>query len=184
MSPWRCNSRTLSSSLRPLGVADRVFVRDLSRRVFSHFGDYDQVLPEWLDGPGVWGFVALESGAAVGFTMLSLTGLPQGAGYLIPEGARPAATPLALDLMAIAVQPEHQRAGAGRRLLESAIQEAEHLVATDVWVLAVSLLVGEENQPARRLFEKLRFQPLPGRESYPNGQKAVRMVRPVVGWSA
>lgn len=170
-----------SGRLRPLGVADRAFVRELSRRVFSRFGDYDRVLPDWLDGPGVWGFVALESDEPLGFTMLSLTGLPETAAYLIPEGAaRRDVTPLALDLMAIAVLPEHQRRGIGRLLLEATIQETEHLAtATDLWVLAVSLLVGEENQPARRLFEKLGFRPLPGRESYPRGQPAVRMVRPV-----
>ena len=168
-----------SCSLRPIGVADRVFVRELSGRVFSQFGDYGQTLPGWLDGPGVWGFVALKSGVPVGFTLLSLTRLPEAAGALIPQRARRDVTPLALDLMAIAVQPENQRTGVGRRLLESVIQEAERLLAREVWVLAVSLLVGEENQPARRLFEELGFQPLPGRESYPRGQPALRMVRPV-----
>ncbi len=166
-------------SLRPIGVADRVFVRELSDRVFSHFGDYGLMLPGWMDGPGVCGFVALESGEPVGFTLLSLTRVPEAAGSLIPQRARQDVIPLALDLMAIAVQPENQRTGVGRRLLESAIQEAERLRTREVWVLAVSLLVGEDNQPARRLFEKLGFEPLPGRESYPHGQPAVRMVRPV-----
>ncbi len=168
-----------SCSLRPIGVADRVFVRELSDRVFSHFGDYGQTLPAWLDGAGVWGFVALESGVPAGFTLLSLTRLPEAAGFLIPQRPRQDVLPLALDLMAIAVQPKNQRTGVGRRLLESAIQEAERLLTKEVWVLAVSLLVGEENQPARRLFEELGFQPLPGRESYPRGQPALRMVRPV-----
>lgn len=170
--------------MRPIGVADRAFVRELSSLVFSRFGDYGEMLPGWLGGPGVWGFVALESGVPVGFTLLSLTRLPEAAGALIPQRARRDATPLALDLMAIAVQPENQRTGVGRKLLESAIQEAERLLTREVWVLAVSLLVGEENQPARRLFEELGFEPLPGRESYPRGQPALRMVRPVVGWSA
>lgn len=159
-------------------------MRELSRRVFSHFGDYEQMLPGWLGGPGVWGFVAEESDEPAGFTLLSLTALPEAAGELLPERHRRDVPPLALDLMAIAVQPESQRNGVGRLLLESALQEAEHLQATDVWVLAVSLLVGEENQPARRLFEGLGFLPLPGLETYPHGQPALRMVRPVVGWSA
>jgi len=156
-------------------------VRELSRRVFSHFGDYDEMLPDWLGGPGVWGFVALESGAPAGFTLLSLTALPRAAANLIPERPRHDLPPLALDLMAIAVVPEQQRAGVGRKLLQSAIQEAEHLHALDVWVLAVSLLVAEANLPARRLFDAQGFHALPGQESYPHGQPALRMVRPVVG---
>ena len=53
-------------SLRPVGRADRSFVKGLAAEVFSHLGEYARMVPEWLDGPGAGGLMALEADRRVG----------------------------------------------------------------------------------------------------------------------
>ncbi len=171
-----------SPTLRPAGVADRGFVRDLSRVVFSRFGEYDQMIPEWLDGAGVWGFVAEMAGQPVGFALVGLVKLPTGPA---PSGSRETLEPrraLALDLMAIAVEPDWQKRGVGRLLLGSVVDEGVRLAGTHLSLEAVSLTVAADNTAARRLFEAHGFAVLPSDgHAYPGGQEALRMVRFVDG---
>ena len=65
-------------SLRRARPADRPFLRDLAARTFSHLGQYDRMIPEWVEGPGASAFIALEDGRAVGFAVTSLAVLPPG----------------------------------------------------------------------------------------------------------
>jgi ribosomal protein S18 acetylase RimI-like enzyme len=163
-----------------VGASDRIFIRDLSRRVFSRFGHYDRMIPGWLDAAGVWGFLALEDGEPAGFALVSLTRLPA-ATRLDRQGSQE--PPLALDLMAIAVEPERQGRGTGRYLLEAVLQEAHHMASdTDLPLGAVSLTVAVDNHPARKLFRSAGFHETAGDgETYPRGQEALKMVRVVPG---
>ena len=172
-------------SVRPGEPADRGFVRALARRVFSVYGEYDRVLPEWLGGAGVRSFVALEDGQRVGFALTCLSRLPpplRDVNRRTPPGVRP----LALDLMAIAIAPERQRRGLGRWLLGVVVETAEGLTrSADLPVAAVTLSVAEGNRPAHRLFERCGFRRFAEEDGrYPGGQVAWRMVRPLSGHAA
>jgi GNAT superfamily N-acetyltransferase len=160
-------------AMRPGGRADRGFVRELARRVFAAYGEYDRMIPEWLGGPGVRCRVALEDGERVGFAVICLARLPR-------------STELAVDLMAIAVVPEKQGAGLGRWLLELVIEEAEQLAeSTDLPLTQVTLTVADANERARRLFESRGFRAAPGPPgTYPAGQPAVKMALPLPRTSA
>jgi ribosomal protein S18 acetylase RimI-like enzyme len=147
--------------IRPGRRADREFVALLSAEVFSRFGDYDRILPEWMDSPAVRTLVAEASGAPAGFVMVGL------------EESDPGVA----DLLAIAVAPAWQHRGVGRRLLAAA-EELARSSAPDPSRALVVLTVAVDNARARSLFEAAGYAVLPGESGrYPGGQRALRMRR-------
>jgi len=78
------------------------------------------------------------------------------AGWVKVQSASPAVTAHAhvLEIGGLAVDPAHQGAGVGRRLVEAAVQECSRLGARKV-----TLRVLRHNVGARRLYEKGGFLP-------------------------
>lgn len=141
--------------------SDREFVRSLSRTSFSRFGDYETILDEYFDLSENRTVVAEEEGAPVGFFMLS-----------DDPHAR-----FALHLLAIAVVPEHQGRGLGRRLLRHAVRLAEETLRPGE-VRWVCLDVAEDNERAKRLFSSEGFERADGETgTYPGGQVSWAMTK-------
>ena len=147
-------------SLRSAGPEHRQFVKRLSAEVFYRFGGYDVTLPEMLERPWVRTTIADSCGSAVGFAMVSLADLARGE----------------IDLLAIAVSPERQSRGVGRRLLDHVETEARRLVPDGR--VAVRLTVALDNRPALRLFRGAGYSRLPGTSGrYPRGQRSVDLFK-------
>src|SRR5262244_3366132 len=97
--------------IRPGSIRDEEFVRSLANRVFSLYGDYGTLLPEWMVHPAVMTYIAEEEGKPIGFTMLGLYVPDRQRGYVA-------------DLLAIAIMPNSQGKGHGKTLIDHAIQTA------------------------------------------------------------
>ena len=143
--------------LIPATEAHATFVESLSAAVFSRFGDYASVLPQWLTQPGVRTCIAQANGVAVGFAMYAAT---------IQSMHQ-------LDLLAIAVLPAWQSRGVGRELLEYVETVAADSCEEDDTAY-VRVTVAEDNTRARRLFQRSGYEALPGQEGvYPAGQRSL-----------
>ena len=138
----------------------REFVRTLSAEVFSRFGDYDVTLPPLIGLPWIQTVIAHVEGRPVGFAMFS------------PENLADGET----DLLAIAVVDSWQRKGVGRRLLEHVEEQARALLPGRP--ARVRLTVAEDNERARRLFERAGFSALADEPAtYPHGQRSIQMCK-------
>lgn len=152
--------------IRDGSATDIVDVSALSGQVFAPYGDYRQVLPDYLLNKNVHTFVCEYEGRFAGFLQVALE----------PEG-RGRVNPLWADVVAVAVTPELQRQGLGTALFHHAFAVLEPFVPPDggfeVW-----LTVAHTNHDAIRLFLRLGFE-LTGVESgdYAGGQRALRMCR-------
>ena len=145
--------------LIPAAEAHATFVESLSAAVFSRFGDYASVLPEWLSQPGIHTCIAQAGNTAVGFAMYGAT--------LEPAHE--------LNLLAIAVVPAWQSRGVGRKLLQHVETVAAGAAASGGRAY-VHVTVAEDNTKARRLFELSGYETVPGREGvYPAGQRSLDM---------
>jgi len=134
-------------------------VRQLSAEVFGRFGDYAEMLPRAMGLERISTVVAEVDGRPVGFAMASLEDLPWGE----------------IDLTAIAVAPPWQSRGIGRMLLGWVEQTARQLVPGPRPV-SVRLTVAEDNEPARRLFDRSGYGTVPGAEGrYPGGQRSLTL---------
>ncbi len=147
-------------SFRIATKKDQDFIRQLSARVFSIFGHYDEILTDWFLHPGVITVIGSKNGESAAFAMLQL-------------GEKETWNDSIGELLAIAVIPEHQRQGVGRTLLNY----MEDL-ALRFRLRGIHLHTGKDNLPAQYLFEKAGYR-MAGKEKsyYPKGQSAVRMVK-------
>jgi len=169
--------------VRPATPADRGFVRTLAAEVFAPYGDYGRLVPEWMAGAGVRTLIATEAMEPAGFAVTCMSRVPStraplGAPSLGADGADAC---LAVDLMAIAIEPGRQRRGLGRWLLEVVVEGAQDLAATtDLPIVEVTLTVAEDNAIARHLFASAGFVAVGGGGgTYPGGQVAQQMARPI-----
>jgi ribosomal protein S18 acetylase RimI-like enzyme len=146
-------------SLAQAGEEDRDFVRQLSGRVFARFGDYDRTLPVWMGLPEIETILARVDEERVGFAMYGTKTLSPGT----------------LDLLAIAVAPEKQSQGIGRRLLRHC-EEVARRRGTAEGRCEIEVTVADDNERARRLFEGSGYLIVPGEHgSYPQGQLALTL---------
>ena len=144
--------------IRQARPSDVEYIRGLSRRVFSRFGPYEEILPSWFESGVTVTLMALKRGKPVGFVML---GLPSGRPY--PPGVS--------ELMAIAVEPGARRLGIGGLL----IQEAEK-GAGELEIKHLVLFTALDNSAAQSLFTGNGFTRAGIREGfYPRGQDAMMM---------
>jgi ribosomal protein S18 acetylase RimI-like enzyme len=151
----------------PARGAHRGFVRRLSADVLSRFGDYEVILPGMMQLPWMLTVAALASDRPVGFAMYSLEDLRHGE----------------VELSAIAVDPAWQSRGVGRALLEW-VERAARLLAPAENPVSVRLTVAEDNDRARRLFERSGYCSVQGGEGfYPAGQRSL-VLRKVLSGSA
>jgi ribosomal protein S18 acetylase RimI-like enzyme len=170
---------------------DVAFVRALSTEVFDQFGDYGTFLPTYLNHPSVLTAIGEEHGAPVGFIMLALVSSTRGlpwegdavAARSDPAGELEAADEeedrewLDAEVLAIAVEPAHQAAEVGTRLLQYALSCAEGWQRT-MGVRSVQLNVAHTNRGAIRFFDRMGFVEIdPYDGTYPKGQRSIRMAR-------
>jgi ribosomal protein S18 acetylase RimI-like enzyme len=158
--------------IRRAAPADHDFIIQTGALVYAPLGDYGRILPGWLAHPGVLGFVEADDCAtdrARGFILLGFyTGWGEGS---------PRPGELVADLLAIAVAPEHQRAGIGNRLLEFALDFVGE-AASRAPVTEIRLTVAESNPGAQRLFRRHGFDSVDEHHGeYDGGQRAIRMRR-------
>jgi ribosomal-protein-alanine N-acetyltransferase len=145
---------------------DHPWIVTMGALVYSDLGDYRQILPSWLDQPGVLAWVDTdEHDRRRGFAMLGF--------YPDDDGSSVA------DLLALGVDPAHQRRGIGRALLEHVIGVAVR-VGPQHAISELRLTVAHDNVIGQRMYLRSGFKKAtvpPGR--YAGGQKAIRMIRPL-----
>jgi ribosomal protein S18 acetylase RimI-like enzyme len=147
-------------SFRIARIKDRGFIEELSARVFSIFGRYDEILSEWFFRLGVITVIASMNGQPVAFAMLE-------------TGERETWNVSTGELLAIAVTPEQQRQGVGKSLLDY----MEDL-ALRFRLREIHLHTGKDNLAAQSLFEKAGYRTAGAEKGYyPKGQSAVKMVK-------
>jgi ribosomal protein S18 acetylase RimI-like enzyme len=149
--------------LRRAVEIDSLFIRSLSREVFSIYGPYEEILSGWFRFErGITTILACRNNSRIGFAMLS-------------EPNSRCNLPDASELLGIAVATETQGKGIGHRLLE-----AIDSVASDLGTKWILLHTAVDNLPARRLYEKTGYKILElKRGFYPEGQDAIAMFKQV-----
>jgi len=152
----------MTVALRNADSADTMFVCGLSAEVFSHYGDYSGILPDWLANPAVQTILAEEApGRPVGFAMLG------------PRPPRRLALQFGGELLAVAVIAERRGEGIGRRLVLEIERRAR---AANMRELRLS--TASTNLIARRLYASLGFAVCtPYVRFYPSGQSALEMAK-------
>ena len=124
------------------------FIRRLSGKVFSIFGDYKEIILQWFVNPDVITVIYVKNGPPVGFAMLYL---------------------LSGEILAIAVLPEYQRMGIGSALLNHI-----ECLASKLGLRRLSLHTAKENNAAHRFFRRAGFKVIGTQENYyPKGQPAL-----------
>lgn len=165
--PGKQTSRHETIVLRESGASstdDATFVLSVAHNAFLAYGSYDTYLEEWFGHDAVTTTIAELDGNRAGFFMLTT--------YHDTEGSRG----LIADLVAIAVHPEYQSRGVGKRLLAHAIALA---ASSDPPAREMWLVVAEGNSRAQRFFAGRGFRLRDGVGVYPAGQRALRMVKPL-----
>jgi len=147
-------------TVRPGGLGDAQFVVALGAIAFARFGEYAPIMRGFLDSPDVTSWIAERAGEPVGFALADT----------------PAAYAGLADLVAIAVDARHRRAGVGRALLERVIAACEEREGVSLLILTVA----DDNHAAVALFRSFGFEMVPGLLGrYAGGQRSRRMARPV-----
>lgn len=149
--------------IRECTGGDRPFISRLSRRVFSVYGPYEETITEWFDSGLAVTLVAEVKKKPAGFVML---------GRLLSEeiGMNHC------ELLAVAVEPERQKKGIARLLLEKIEKRAARL-----HVKRLFLHTATQNIPAQQLFIKAGYHPYQTKSQfYPEGQDALAMVKELV----
>ncbi len=155
--------------IRRAVARDVPWIARVSSEVYAPLGDYGSLVPEWVNHPGVMTYVeesmTPDGPVARGFILL---------GFYHPPG--PAQRTIA-DLLAIAVDPAHQRQRVGKALLDFAIQMAR-LASRAERVREIQLTVADTNHVGWHLFTSSGFEVLDHNHgNYDGGQRAIRMTR-------
>lgn len=139
---------------RPAASMDYAFIRALSKEVFSLYGDYEDILPQWFLNPDVMTIVSFKQGQSLGFAMLYV---------------------LSGEILAIAVKPEFQGRGIGSGLLNDIER-----IASQLGMERLLLHTAKENQVAEMFFRNSSFTVI-GKEGgyYPRGQAALIMAKEI-----
>ena len=148
------------------------WIVSVATSVYDDLGDYETIIPSWLEHPGVLTYIdeieAAHNGAGPlrGFILL---------GFYQPPGE--SAGEYVADLLAIAVHPHHRRRGVGRALLDHAIAVAARAGRTTICP-EIRLTVAHTNEVGQHLFSSSGFRVLDANHgSYDGGQRAIRMAR-------
>ena len=146
-------------TIRVAKESDREFAHSLSKKAFSQYGPYEDMLDRWFQSDTTETLLALMEKRPVGFAM-------RGRHQSEWESRQIA------ELLAIAVEPAKQKKGIGDSLLREAVRKARELR-----IETVVLYTALENVAAQSLFKKHGFIPSKIKKSfYPRGQDALLMV--------
>ena len=139
---------------------DLDFIRQLSARVFSKYGAYDEPVLGWLLEPEVTTVIIAAGADPLGFAMVTL----EREKWLEPRRGH---------LLAIGVLPKHQRKGIGTALLEYMEK-----IARKYGVEEMLLWTAVDNQQALSFFRNAGFH-IVGSEDryYPRGQAALTLAK-------
>jgi ribosomal protein S18 acetylase RimI-like enzyme len=156
-------------TIRPSDRGDEAFLHELATLAFSAYSrDPRRAIRSILAERTAEALVAEFDSLRVGFVVIQYEQLAGDFG--------PWVRPTAARLNAIAVSPQAQGRGIGRRLLERAEEAARGRPS-----LSLTLATGEKNTRARRLFTTAGFVPLARLDGYyAGGQSAVLMHRSLI----
>jgi len=133
----------------------------LAEKTFLDFGDYRQIIDQWLDAPRVQSFLLVEGGVRVGFALVAQH---RSLGFWRSVSA---------ELVAIALEP-----GARRRRLGSLLLRAVEDAALGWDAHEICLHTATANTVAQAFFDVAGYRVREGRVSYyPNGQPALELRR-------
>ena len=151
----------LKLALRKANPRDLPFIVELSEQAFSAYGPYHEIITRWASFPHIITVVVEEKGQSRGFAMINPI-----------LGARDEAK---AELLAIAVSPEYQRRGIGKRLLEYMEDLARNFGIEEMNIHTAAI-----NKAAYRFFAKNGFiQRGSVDRYYPLGQKALEMSKTI-----
>jgi ribosomal protein S18 acetylase RimI-like enzyme len=141
-------------AIRPAARRDSGFIRVLSNEVFSLYGNYEEILPQWFVNPDVITILSFTQGQSLGFAMLYV---------------------LSGEILAIAVKPEYQGSGIGTELL-NAIER----IGSQLGMERLLLHTAQGNKVAEMFFRNASFTVI-GTEGgyYPRGQAALIMAKEI-----
>jgi ribosomal protein S18 acetylase RimI-like enzyme len=146
-------------TIRVAEESDMEFAHNLSKKAFSRYGPYEDILGRWFQSGTTETFLAIMEKRPLGFVML-------GRYQSEWESCQIA------ELLAIAVEPEKRKKGVGDFLIQEVIRKSR-----DLGIETVVLYTALENVAAQRLFKKHGFTPSRIKERfYPRGQDALLMV--------
>jgi ribosomal protein S18 acetylase RimI-like enzyme len=147
---------------------DASAVESLAAEVFAAYGDYGQIIPRFYSTQGVHPFVARDAGELIGFVLL---------GFLPWTGGAAGKDWWVGDLLAIAVAPDRQGRGIGRRLMG----EVDRLVSEMAdWrdLKEIQLTCAADNEGGLAFFDRLGYRVVERNHgNYSNGQSAWRLAR-------
>jgi len=150
--------------------ADHAWISQLSAEVYRDLGEYGTVMPQWLIQPGVVGWIDEERGERRGFAVL---------GFYQDRVAGSVGLRTVADLLAIGVAPRYQRRGIGTQLLQHVIGVVGAVSMTH-GIPDLRLTVADTNVIGQRWYERSGFRVVDGEHgTYANGQRAIRMARPL-----
>jgi ribosomal protein S18 acetylase RimI-like enzyme len=156
--------------IRRATASDRHWVLATGVTAYRELGDYQRILPTWLDQSGVLTWVFESGNVRRGMAMLAFYGEP---GFFEPM-------PIVADLLALAVPAEFQGAGVGRQLLSHVIEVASRIAASTN-ATKLRLTVAKNNERAQRLYHRAGFVEDPSVTStYESGIAGMRMIRPLL----
>lgn len=144
--------------IKRAGPSDTEFIEALSGRVFNRYGPYRETIVNWVQSGLAITLKAVINGKPAGFAMFGLMNSESGQGRNS-------------ELLAIAVEPERQGLGIGKRLMGASEEIAAKFNAGKM-----VLNTATDNIWARNLFLKQGFKEgavIKG--FYPAGQDAITM---------
>jgi len=154
--------------VREAQTKDGEHVRRLTASVFADFAMFQKLLPKFFATPGVTTYLASSAGEVVGFVML---------GFLPWTGGRDGDNPWIADILAIGVDPGHQRKGIGSALMHQAL-ELVRLMEEWRELKEIQLTCDASNQGAVRFFEKHGLQVVQAKlGTFLSGQSAIRLTK-------
>ena len=149
---------------------DLPWIRELASRSYDQLGDFAASIVSWLDHPQIFAYIdETAERERRGFFLLGFFDCP---GHSRDDE-------LVADLISIAVAPEFRGLGVGRAMMEYAIA-ATQAVGRRCALREMRLTVADDNAIGRQLYLSSGFAVRDEHYgSYPGGQRAIRMARPM-----
>jgi ribosomal protein S18 acetylase RimI-like enzyme len=145
---------------RGANESDLDFIIQLSTKVFSKYGKYDEIVPNWFAEPEVITVIVMAGTDPLGFAMLAMDKQKRFA-------------PRRGNLLAIAVSPGHQRKGIGSALLNYI-----EAIARKYGAREMQLWTATDNAQALSFFQQAGFKIIGSASRYyPKGQTALALLK-------